>query len=468
MGQGQGQGQGQQGRSPSSAPVPAFLPSPSLQFDAEFESGNLERAVRVLGRESLVPLIFQSLTDTQAQSQTHTQFPLYTPVPTPHTGSAPVPAPYLAPAPTPAPALAPQPVHQEYDLTLRTDLQTDGNVQWYYFKVTLPITYPLRVRFNIVNMQKKDSLYNYGMKPACFSVHAQGQGKGQGEDWRHRGEDVCYYRNTRPQSDKKRRRLYTLTFTYTFWSADVVYFAHSFPYTYSDLQSHLRTLDHSFLHSRVLTRTICGNACDLLTISERSGGMTESRNKPAIFLSARVHPGESNSSYIMHGFLDFITSDLPQALKLRRSFVFHIIPMLNPDGVIHGNYRCSLAGTDLNRRYVHPHPRLHPTIFAKKNLIRAATQSRGVLLYLDLHGHSKLKNSFCYGCDPPPQGLGQWGQAGEAQALVSQDNCREHGSFSYRDCAFRVEASKGGTGRVVCWRELGIPASYTIEASFCG
>ena len=25
--------------------------------------------------------------------------------------------------------------------------------------------------------------------------------------------------------------------------------------------------------------------------------------------------------------------------------------MLNPDGVIVGNYRCSLAGRDLNRRY---------------------------------------------------------------------------------------------------------------------
>jgi hypothetical protein len=28
--------------------------------------------------------------------------------------------------------------------------------------------------------------------------------------------------------------------------------------------------------------------------------------------------------------------------------------MLNPDGVIHGNYRCSLAGVDLNRQWVNP------------------------------------------------------------------------------------------------------------------
>ena len=32
-------------------------------------------------------------------------------------------------------------------------------------------------------------------------------------------------------------------------------------------------------------------------------------------------------------------------------FVFKIIPMLNPDEVINGNYRCSLVGSDLNWRW---------------------------------------------------------------------------------------------------------------------
>jgi len=34
---------------------------------------------------------------------------------------------------------------------------------------------------------------------------------------------------------------------------------------------------------------------------------------------------------------------------LRTKFIFKIVPMLNPDGVIHGNYRANLAGIDLNR-----------------------------------------------------------------------------------------------------------------------
>lgn len=31
--------------------------------------------------------------------------------------------------------------------------------------------------------------------------------------------------------------------------------------------------------------------------------------------------------------------------------VLQVVPMLNPDGVVVGNYRCSLAGRDLNRNY---------------------------------------------------------------------------------------------------------------------
>jgi len=43
--------------------------------------------------------------------------------------------------------------------------------------------------------------------------------------------------------------------------------------------------------------------------------------------------------------------------------------MLNPDGVINGNYRCSFAGCDLNRRWRYPKQHLHPTIYYAKKLI---------------------------------------------------------------------------------------------------
>ena len=48
-----------------------------------------------------------------------------------------------------------------------------------------------------------------------------------------------------------------------------------------------------------------------------------------------------------------MTSDTEAAENLRKLFVFKIVPMLNPDGVIVGNTRCNLAGADLNRQYKH-------------------------------------------------------------------------------------------------------------------
>jgi murein tripeptide amidase MpaA len=71
--------------------------------------------------------------------------------------------------------------------------------------------------------------------------------------------------------------------------------------------------------------------------------------RKCIIISGRVHPGESNASYIMEGLIEFILSDELEARNLRSNYVFKIIPMLNPDGVIVGNYRCSLSGLDLNR-----------------------------------------------------------------------------------------------------------------------
>lgn len=55
---------------------------------------------------------------------------------------------------------------------------------------------------------------------------------------------------------------------------------------------------------------------------------------------------------------------------LRRNYIFKIVPMANPDGVIYGNFRCNLAGVDLNRQWLNPSKILHPTASSLKNLIK--------------------------------------------------------------------------------------------------
>ena len=88
---------------------------------------------------------------------------------------------------------------------------------------------------------------------------------------------------------------------------------------------------------------------DLLTITSIT---EETAKKPAIvFITARVHPGETPSSWVCQGIIDFLLSDDPAARVLRDSVIFKIVPMLNPDGVVRGNYRCSSLGYDLNRHW---------------------------------------------------------------------------------------------------------------------
>ena len=167
---------------------------------------------------------------------------------------------------------------------------------------------------------------------------------------------------------------------------------------------------------------------------------------------------------MMKGILDFLTSENEQAALLRSIFVFKIVPMLNPDGVVFGNNRVSLSGVDLNRTWKRPVKAEHPTIWHWKSTIRDLRNVYDVVMFVDLHGHSRKMNTFMYGCDdkrkPKPTvrvfpKLLSWNQYGKKYV-------------SFADCCFAVKKGREGTGRVVVSKELGIQNAYTLEATFCG
>jgi cytosolic carboxypeptidase protein 1 len=172
--------------------------------------------------------------------------------------------------------------------------------------------------------------------------------------------------------------------------------------------------------------------------------------------AGRVHPGESNASWIMKGILDFLTSDAPEATELRRRYVFKVVPMLNPDGVANGSHRCSLAGVDLNRRWKTPSRLLTPTVYWSKSLLHfLKTEGKAPLVTCDFHGHSRKKMVFMYGCNDYASRLPR--------------SIEQHApAFSFKNCSFSVTPDKESSCRVVIWREIGTNMAYTLESTYSG
>lgn len=79
----------------------------------------------------------------------------------------------------------------EYDLFLRIDSNTRGHTSWYFFKVN-NTKKGHKVRFNIVNLSRSESLYQQGMKPYVFS---EKHNRMSGTDWEQTGEHISYKRS---------------------------------------------------------------------------------------------------------------------------------------------------------------------------------------------------------------------------------------------------------------------------------
>ncbi|XP_040894076.1 LOW QUALITY PROTEIN: cytosolic carboxypeptidase 4 [Toxotes jaculatrix] len=329
----------------------------------------------------------------------------------------------------------------EYDLILNADANCSQHTQWFYFEVSNMVA-DVPYRFSVINCEKSNSQFNYGMQPVLYSVREALEGR---PHWVRTGTEICYFRNHFcPARGRRRAPFYTLTFTITFkHSEDVCYLAYHYPYTYSALKAHLRVLQKSvdpsqvFFRQQILCGTLAGNSCPLVTItacpaSRAWRDMHQLRNRPYIVLTGRVHPGESNASWLMKGTLEFLCSSDPVAQSLREAFVFKIIPMLNPDGVINGTSRCDLNGEDLNRQWCKPDPALSPTIY----------HTKGFLYYLNSIGRTPLTI---------PKALDRIAPA-----------------FSFNSCNYLVEKSRSATARVVVWREMGVLRSYTMESTYNG
>uniref|UniRef100_A0A146NPI0 Cytosolic carboxypeptidase-like protein 5 n=1 Tax=Fundulus heteroclitus TaxID=8078 RepID=A0A146NPI0_FUNHE len=266
----------------------------------------------------------------------------------------------------------------------------NGNRSWFYFSLRGAMPGKL-LKINVMNMNNQRKLYSQGMAPLVRTS----PGKNRWERVRDR-----------PTTEIVNNQ-FILSFTHRLLDVRgaTTYFSFCYPFSYTECQEMLRQLDEShpnaaqlspssapgtvYYHRELLCNSLDGNRVDLLTVTN-CGGMQDERearlpklfpdtntprphrfpDKRVFFLSSRVHPGETPSSFVFNGFLHFILRrDDPRAHVLRSMFVFKLIPMLNPDGVVRGHYRTDSRGVNLNRQYLNPSPELHPSIYAAKTLL---------------------------------------------------------------------------------------------------
>ncbi len=156
--------------------------------------------------------------------------------------------------------------------------------------------------------------------------------------------------------------------------SDAVWIAHLEPYPTSRLERFLDEIRGApHLKDEVIGKSVEGRDLHLLTITEFAA--ESAAPPPTVWLMCRQHAWESGTSFVGEGAIRFLLSE--EAAPLRRSLVFKILPMLDPDGCAKGGVRFNRHGYDLNRNWDSADPenpehrRLMPEICAAKKVIHA-------------------------------------------------------------------------------------------------
>ncbi|KAM6326836.1 cytosolic carboxypeptidase-like protein 5 isoform 3-T3 [Alca torda] len=389
------------------------------------------------------------------------------------------------------------PADYEFNVWTRPDCaQTEyenGNRSWFYFSVRGGAPGKL-IKLHILNMNKQSRLYSQGMSPFVRTLPV-----------RPRWERI----RERPTFEMVETQ-FVLSFVHRFLEhrGATTYFAFCYPFSYTECQEMLAQLDGRFqecrhmspsspldsvyYHRELLCHSLDKLRVDLLTITS-CHGMLEKREprldklfpdtatprprrfagKRVFFLSSRVHPGETPSSFVFNGFLDFILREEdPRAQMLRRMFVFKLIPMLNPDGVVRGHYRTDSRGVNLNRQYLNPDAELHPAVYGAKAVLlyhhvhsRVVPGSPDWRTYVSPLGTSSLStkssnHSICSNAPSPEPALSELEKANNLRNSPSSWRASTYFSPSQEPRLSTAPAAEPGNKDQPVWI---LPSSHAVE-----
>jgi murein tripeptide amidase MpaA len=113
------------------------------------------------------------------------------------------------------------------------------------------------------------------------------------------------------------------------------------------------------------------NVYQLTITKRREAGSIRHKKKHVIYIQARLHAAETHGSLIMSKIIKEFSENYKKYDLILSNNIIKLVPMVNPDGVVLGNSRSSLAGVDLNRRWGNPNATIHPELYFLKVNMKA-------------------------------------------------------------------------------------------------
>jgi hypothetical protein len=221
-----------------------------------------------------------------------------------------------------------------------------GYTEWFFFSCSH--IKPGQYTFVITGFHRQCSNFHRLVCPVAYSMNEAKNNVG----WMRIRHSINFWKaSVNPIRFK-------LSFTFLVMKEDTIYFAFLYPYTITQLRKSISMLPSTVVPSVIAKSEGCLDisaifwdadckCCrDVQKIHKDEPGC----HKPFICIAARLHPGESNSSFAMEGLMTSIFANT----TILNTYSILLIPIVNVDGVECGFYRTDLKGQDLNRVWLKP------------------------------------------------------------------------------------------------------------------
>lgn len=240
----------------------------------------------------------------------------------------------------------------------------------------------------------------------------------------------------------------------SFWIARIA------PYTGKHLERLLGSIRSTpNVKEEVVGKTAEGRPMRLLTITDPAA---PAAGKKVIWLMARQHSWETGTSWVADGALRFLVSGDPEAKRIRRTCIFKVFPMADPDGVSRGGVRFNKNGYDLNRNWDAVDTRLMPEIDAQRRaILKWVDSGQRIDLFLTMHN----TESVDYIEGPLKAGGPAVDQLGQRLWKLLSDTTSFHAPGGPRNAAEATTAGMKGRMTIIqgLFHDRKIPAFLTEQ-----